>query len=103
MLPLLPLRQLSLRLLLLVCVVWAQVALGLGVTLLAIGYVGQLAKGALEEAEKESDMEEEEEGEAAASSSSRKSQNGNGNGASHANGQGSSNGNGNGKGKPSSR
>ncbi|KAG2448463.1 hypothetical protein HYH02_006355 [Chlamydomonas schloesseri] len=70
-----------------------QVALGLGVTLLAIGYVGQLAKGALEEAEKESDVEEEEGeqgGAKAAAGASGSSGNGNGSGASssHANGNG---------------
>ncbi|KAG2493096.1 hypothetical protein HYH03_008759 [Edaphochlamys debaryana] len=35
-----------------------QVVLGLGVTLLAIGYVGRLAKTAIEEADQQSDIEE---------------------------------------------
>jgi hypothetical protein len=87
----------------------SQVALGLGVTLLAIGYVGQLAKGALEEAEKESDMEEEEPGADGARAAAGGSSNGNGKGngasGSHANSNGavSGNGNGNGKGKSASR
>ncbi|KXZ55176.1 hypothetical protein GPECTOR_3g322 [Gonium pectorale] len=37
-----------------------EVALGLAVTLLAIGYVGRLAKNAIEEAEQQSDLEEDE-------------------------------------------
>ncbi|KAG2424516.1 hypothetical protein HXX76_014397 [Chlamydomonas incerta] len=96
-----------------------QVALGLGVTLLAIGYVGQLAKGALEEAEQESDMEDEAEARKdttaapasrSSSSSSHSVQNGHSDAASHANGNGNGNGhdasntgNPKGKGKPASR
>ncbi|GIL85157.1 hypothetical protein Vretimale_10844 [Volvox reticuliferus] len=60
-----------------------QVALGLGVTLLAIGYVGRLAKTAIEEVEAGSDLEgEEDEGSTAtathSSPGSTNSSNGNG-------------------------
>ncbi|GLC37887.1 hypothetical protein PLESTM_000659800 [Pleodorina starrii] len=58
-----------------------QVALGLGVTLLAIGYVGQLAKNAIEEAEAGSDIEEEEEDGAAAAPTAAAAKGGNAPGA----------------------